>query len=391
LLIQGDHAFFTAWGDAGLTLWRIDGPDATPIVVEESAPYSLFDAGGALLGIDDNRWLWRYLYGGLQYLDRPAELAVFGRRTVFMEDATWGTLLGTSGGTQDSTIRLQRLEPAEDGAYATYDCEPPRFTRAGDLVFFAAQVGDVGCELWALPLAALNEVCVEDCPPPPTATRTPGPVTPSPTPSCIGAACTQVIAGEVSGTRGETVTIDISLLAQGKPVAGVQNDLGFSPSVAVAANGAGRPDCHVNPAIDKPATAFAFQPPGCRPGRDCNAVRALVLSLDHVDPIADGAQLYSCAVEIAPRAALGRHALPVFTVGAATSRGEELEAGAVEGGVTVLASGVSGSRTAGGGGCAVGPQGDVGWAAVGLVLALAAAARRGRASGFVGCGRNRSR
>jgi hypothetical protein len=46
----------------------------------------------------------------------------------------------------------------------------------------------------------------------------------------------------------------------------------------------------------KNGTAFSFQPPGCEVGATCTAIRALVLSLSNVNPIPDGAVLYSCDV-----------------------------------------------------------------------------------------------
>jgi hypothetical protein len=64
----------------------------------------------------------------------------------------------------------------------------------------------------------------------------------------------------------------------------------------------GTPDCRVNPAIRKRSTTFSFLPPGCSAGTTCTAVRALVLDLANTDPIAPGAELYTCIVAIAAEA-----------------------------------------------------------------------------------------
>ena len=371
-VIQGDVAYFVTYGAD--TLWRMDGARGTPVAVESGAPYQLLDAGGALIGHRSNG-IWRQGYDLIHPSWSVGDLAAFDRRTVFIEGRYWDTQrLGSTGGVADSTVEIQRLAPAEDDAYAPYECEPARFTRAGERVFFTAQVGEVGCELWSLPLDALSEVCVEDCPPPPTATPTAGPVTPSPTPVCGDADCTQLIGGTASGARGETVRIDVSLRARREPVAGVQNDLRLSPNLRVPARSDGRPDCTVNPEIGKPASAFVFLPSNCRPGRTCTAVRALVLSLDDVAPIADGALLYTCAVTIEPRAPLGELALRIEGVSASTSEGVDVSVHAVDPVVTVLGRGDSGVSAAGDG-CQVGPTATP-WQWLGLLVLLLKPPRR---------------
>ncbi|HEY0303110.1 MAG TPA: hypothetical protein VGC36_17315, partial [Rhizomicrobium sp.] len=361
--------YLSGWGGAGQELWRIEGRDGTPIHVADAAPYQLLDVGGALLGINDDAQLWRYQYGPLRYVRYRAELAAFERRTVFSEPQYDGLGIGTSGGTEESSVLLQRLARPEEGVYDSYDCEGAEFTRAGERVFFRAHAGDVGCELWALPLDALSEVCVDCVAPTATPTRPPA----TPTPTCADNACTQVIGSQTSGTRGETVTIDVSLRAQREPIAGIENEIHFSPRVAIAAGADGQPECSVNLAIDKAATAFVFRPHGCRPGRDCSGVQALVLSFSNVDPIADGALLYSCTVEIGARAAFGRQALPMVLVGAATTDGEAVDAIGVDAGVTVLGGGVAGAHNASGDGCHVAAPGRSGWMSVVPWLLIAAA------------------
>src|SRR5262249_14452556 len=83
----------------------------------------------------------------------------------------------------------------------------------------------------------------------------------------------------------------------------------FDLDTAVAANADGAPDCTVNPEIHKSGTTFVFQPVGCQPGSDCNALRALVLAFANTAPIPDVSMLYTCNVVIATNASQGVHAL----------------------------------------------------------------------------------
>lgn len=127
-------------------------------------------------------------------------------------------------------------------------------------------------------------------------------------------AASSLRVGSASGSPGEVVTIDVSLaVAAGDVIAGTQNDIGFGDGVAIVRRANGRPDCTVNPAIDKAGSSFGFRPPGCS-AETCNAVRALVLSTDNTDPIPDGSVLYSCRVAISPDAASGDRTLALTGV-----------------------------------------------------------------------------
>lgn len=120
--------------------------------------------------------------------------------------------------------------------------------------------------------------------------------TPTPTATPVVPA---IIVDSARAASGEQIPIRARLLTGGASVASTQNDIVFdSANVPIVALADGRPDCVVNPDIDKGATAFAFQPPGCT-GSACTAVRALVLSFSNVDPIPDGSTLYTCTVSVA--------------------------------------------------------------------------------------------
>lgn len=151
-----------------------------------------------------------------------------------------------------------------------------------------------------------------------------------------GTAEPMVNVGSNAGAPGERVTFTVFLSTAGALVAGVQADIAFDPlNTPVAATGSGRPDCTVNPDINKDATAFAFQPPGCT-GASCTAFRAIVLSLSNVDPIPDGSELYTCNVDISPGAAPGTYPLVISNVGMSTPDGQAIPSSGTDGAINVI-------------------------------------------------------
>jgi hypothetical protein len=142
-----------------------------------------------------------------------------------------------------------------------------------------------------------------------------------------------------AGKAGERVTIAVTLHSSGAAVAGTQNDLHFDGvNITVAARTDGSPDCTVDPAIHKDGTSFAFFPHGCA-GAACTSVRALVFSLDNVDPIADGSVLYRCNVDIAAEAPDGVYAVMIDNITLSDPRGNAFHGvGGVDGQVFVGAT-----------------------------------------------------
>jgi hypothetical protein len=120
----------------------------------------------------------------------------------------------------------------------------------------------------------------------------------------------KLVVSDAVGHAGAQVTMAVTLATEGMPVAATENDVSFSAPLAIAAKANGRPDCTVNPDIDKGATSFAFRPSGCV-GATCSSVRALVVSTDNVAPIPDGSVLYTCSVIVAPGAVGGAYPLTV--------------------------------------------------------------------------------
>ena len=162
--------------------------------------------------------------------------------------------------------------------------------------------------------------------------------------AAAGAIEPSVEVGSATGSPGQQVQFSVVLHTAGQSVAGVQDDIGFdSINTPVAMTGAGRPDCTVNPSINKEATSFAFQPPGCS-GTGCTAFRALVLSFSNVDPIPDGSVMYTCKVNISPGAASGTYPLVVSNVGMSTPDGQPIASTGTDG--AIIVSGAAPTPTA---------------------------------------------
>lgn len=151
------------------------------------------------------------------------------------------------------------------------------------------------------PTVTPTSVPTDTASPRPTATHTATPVpTTTPTPT-VTVPALQVGSG--AGAPGTVVTVSVRLrVPGGAEVAGTDNRLSFDSNAQIVG-------CAVNPDIEKEGTGFSFEPDGCAPGQNCNAVRALVLSLSNTDPIADGSVLYTCEVQIADGAAAGTRPL----------------------------------------------------------------------------------
>jgi hypothetical protein len=210
---------------------------------------------------------------------------------------------------------------------------------------------------------------VPQTPPVWTPTATFGP-TPTPTPWCLDPdQCTRVEIGAARGGRGETVAITATLHVAAEIVAGVQNDINVPPDVGISFR-----RCRVNGGIEKNGSAFALLPSGCTPGVDCTRARAIVLSFENVDPIADGAVLYSCEVAISADARPGTHELSITNVYGSDPVGREIWVTGVAGAISVVSSDVrrlelkSGqAKAAASFGCQL--QRSAGWEAELLLLA----------------------
>lgn len=150
-----------------------------------------------------------------------------------------------------------------------------------------------------------------------------------------GAAHAVVIeVGSATGHPGGQVTIPVTLASEGGAVLATQNQIAFTRQAFIPAGADGAPDCTANPAIDKGATGFRFLPLGCDPAADCLSIRVFVLSFSNLEPIDDGAVLYSCTVQIAAGAPFGDYPLTVDELGASAAMGVLLPVTGTSGVVT---------------------------------------------------------
>jgi len=169
--------------------------------------------------------------------------------------------------------------------------------------------------------------------PSPTATQTRAPpATPTGTPGPPLRVVLEV--GTAAGSRLQQVSFGVTLRNNGTAVAGTQNDITFDATTPIAANASGEPDCSVNPAINKPASAFAFRPVGCSAGA-CTGIRAVIFSTSDSGSIPDFALLYSCRVNIAGNAPFTTVPLTISDVYASNPTGQLLAAAGKNGKVLV--------------------------------------------------------
>ncbi len=125
----------------------------------------------------------------------------------------------------------------------------------------------------------------------------------------------ELIVSDANGHPGETVTITVSLNAEGDQVQGTQNDLHFNPPLQIRAGINGRPDCvGIQQEPDDWVFFALFRPQACMPGVDCNGLRAYFIqyetpTVDSADVLSDGAVLYTCNVTIGATATPGDYPL----------------------------------------------------------------------------------
>lgn len=144
-----------------------------------------------------------------------------------------------------------------------------------------------------------------------------------------------VIGSRVDVGPQDVLDVPFILTRADSPIAGVQFDVGYSPSaIQVISTPNGRPDCTVNPGINKGNSSFAFRPPSCE-GVDCTAIRTLILSTENVDAIAGGSQLFSCRIRIAPNASDGEYPLAISGLLPSSPEGTRVQGSSIDGAIVV--------------------------------------------------------
>jgi len=115
------------------------------------------------------------------------------------------------------------------------------------------------------------------------------------TPTAIPAA-PAIALSDVVVRPGVTVLVTATL-ATDKEVVAAQVDLGFPRGARVARRPTGQPACDVNAELRKGDSSFTFQPNLCA-DTACSGMRALIWATDNLNPIPNGAILFSCTIEV---------------------------------------------------------------------------------------------
>lgn len=161
LTVSGNKLFFAAdHDDYGTELWVTDGTEeGTRLVIDldpgdnNSNPANLVDANGTLFFVDgDNNMIWKtdgtiegtLPVSGLIQPDTP--LFAAGDKVYFVFDHdTHGEELWVSNGTFIGTKMVKDINPGSSDGVRDYDFTA---TAIGDILYFAADDGSSGRELW---------------------------------------------------------------------------------------------------------------------------------------------------------------------------------------------------------------------------------------------------
>jgi hypothetical protein len=159
--------------------------------------------------------------------------------------------------------------------------------------------------------------------------------------------------GSASGTAGSQVQFAVTLSTMNMQVAGTSNEVAFDPATPVVS-------CTVSPAFAGLSGAVLL-PDNCTPGVDCQGARVLIIQFPPI-PIANGATLYTCVVQISAGAAAGSYPLRCLAPSASDPDGQSLPAQCVDGQLQVLPTPTATATPTplpggggGGGGCEVAP------------------------------------
>jgi ELWxxDGT repeat protein len=263
LVAVGDTLFFTADdGVSGIELWKSDGSaDGTVLVrdinpgLADSAPAFLRDVGGTLFFIADDGTHGRELWtsdgtaaGTRMVTDINPNGGAFGTFTFFFsfadlggelffaaDDGTHGLELWRSDGTAAGTALVDDINPHAGGSSS-----PTFLTRDGDRIVFQACEPETGCEVWQT--SGLDTHRLADIVPGPQSSN-PGHFTPSGG-RVFFSATTPAAGTELwalttcTGDCNDDAVVTINELIQGVRIA-----LGEAPvagCTAIDANGDGR-------------------------------------------------------------------------------------------------------------------------------------------------------
>jgi hypothetical protein len=166
----------------------------------------------------------------------------------------------------------------------------------------------------------------------------------------LAASGAHAVTMQVSDARvsqpGQQAEICVGLASEGQSVAGTQNELVWDGGCATLTEGS----CQIRTAGKQLSTAFP-------PGTDFT-LRAFVLALDNVDPIADG--LLYCCNFISELSSTGTCVIRISNALAADPTGKPVQVRAQNGSIRFTGSGSAGAGGGPGGPAGGGPGGVVG-------------------------------
>ena len=140
----------------------------------------------------------------------------------------------------------------------------------------------------------------------------------------------------VPGLPGEVVEVGVRLLAGDAEVNTARLTLEYDKALIAVAPRNGRPNCAVNPDIEKDGTSFVFLPTQCDAAEgECTAMRTFVYTTGNVYPIPDGAELFTCRFSVAATAGAGPVAIRCVEPSAKDPDGTALDVVCADGSILI--------------------------------------------------------
>ncbi len=276
LVAAGDHIAFTAtrlagWSDASNRIFTYTSGEASPTEVVRAG--------------DDSP---------LGPLHNPFTVAITATRTIYFVDSSTGSEPMTLFSWHDGQIEVVGEWPG----YATLEAAGADKLLLSDirqrlatLRLVGSPTGDASCP--APPTAVLPSPTVTATPRP-TATPLP-PFDPLPLATCQeGRSCVRV--GSAVGSVGEAVRFEVSFDAGGAQVTDINGSLLLPPVLDLIS-------CELDPSIDKPGSWFSGE---------WLFLWTRIGSAEDVDPIPDGALLYSCTAMLSAQAPVGAYPIRCY-------------------------------------------------------------------------------
>ena len=152
----------------------------------------------------------------------------------------------------------------------------------------------------------------------------------------VGSASAEIVVevGTVEASPGAVAQLPVTLHTDGEPLVGFQNDLIFDPAIAPLARDELRAACSQNPDLlpgDLGVRSFLL---GVSCAGDGQCIRSMARLSSEVFP-PGSAVVYTCAVQVAPDAAAGSHAVRCAEFETTNRAGERLPGTCTDGAIVV--------------------------------------------------------